>query len=139
MRNFDNVFFYLAVVSFAFALPHLFKKTKDSRLLNFIGDCTYPLYLSHLLVMYLLYDAAVAPFSALAGADKRFAFIPDASPAGVAMNLFAFLGICIAAGIVLHVLVERPLAAITRQAFACLKSRKQGAARPLSAADRHDT
>lgn len=127
-QNFDNMYFYLAVIAFAFALPHLFEKTKDSSVLNFIGDWTYPLYLFHLLVMYVLYDASFAPFFRLAGQDKGFAFILDTDSVGVALNLLVFLAICVVASIAMHMMVERPLAAIARRLFASLRLRSHIAA-----------
>lgn len=52
--NFENVDFYVAVLFFTVALPAMFKATKDSRIMNFLGDLTYPLYLSHGILLGLV-------------------------------------------------------------------------------------
>jgi peptidoglycan/LPS O-acetylase OafA/YrhL len=45
--------FYIMILSVALALPWLFDRTKDNRILNFLGDLTYPIYLIHGSVHYL--------------------------------------------------------------------------------------
>lgn len=51
----DNAWGYYAVV--ALALPFLFKATEKSRLDSFIGDLSYPVYISHFIVMRIIGQA----------------------------------------------------------------------------------
>jgi peptidoglycan/LPS O-acetylase OafA/YrhL len=53
--TFDGWSSHLLPVCFALALPGIFAATKDSRLFNFLGDLTYPLYLTHGLAIPLLF------------------------------------------------------------------------------------
>jgi peptidoglycan/LPS O-acetylase OafA/YrhL len=117
-KSFDNRYFSLCVVSLALFLPYLFEKTKDSPTLNFLGDNTYTLYLSHTAVIFFLYFASYAPFSAYSASMKGLAFVSIATPAGLLLNTVVFLLVCMLASIALHLLVERPLAAFTRLVFA---------------------
>jgi peptidoglycan/LPS O-acetylase OafA/YrhL len=52
--GFENPYFYAAIGLFALALPCIFEATKDNRISNFLGDLTYPLYLSHSVLIVLL-------------------------------------------------------------------------------------
>src|SRR5262249_52497545 len=62
---------YGAAVCFALALPGLFRATKDNRFLNFCGDLTYPLYLTHsLVVVVVFWPFAAAPLIAWAKASS---------------------------------------------------------------------
>jgi peptidoglycan/LPS O-acetylase OafA/YrhL len=53
--TFDGWVSHLLPVCFALALPGIFAATKDSRLFNFLGDLTYPLYLTDNLAIALLF------------------------------------------------------------------------------------
>jgi len=53
--TFDGWLSHLAPICFALALPGIFAATKDSRFFNFLGDLTYPLYLTHGLTIPLLF------------------------------------------------------------------------------------
>ncbi len=46
---------YAAVVLFALALPGIFEATKNNRVSNWLGDLTYPLYLTHDMTMSALF------------------------------------------------------------------------------------
>jgi len=101
--NFDNPWFYVAILFFAAALPSLFHLTKDHRLGNAAGELTYPLYLIHTLVM-------VTVLSVLPSHDLD---VPGLSPLarfGV-VALIANL-IFLAAAAATLVCVERPLSAL---------------------------
>lgn len=52
--GFDTPRFWISVVLFAIGLPGIFAATKDIRLLNMLGDLSYPLYLIHLLVLVMV-------------------------------------------------------------------------------------
>jgi peptidoglycan/LPS O-acetylase OafA/YrhL len=95
--------FHLAAACFALSLPGLFALTKDSRVLNFCGDLTYPLYLTHVMVM------GVFPWSL---------FINNAEPFGHPQLLIvAFSLVALAAAWAIHVLVENPMRLITNKAI----------------------
>jgi peptidoglycan/LPS O-acetylase OafA/YrhL len=51
----DHLPAYLSCLCFAAALPGLFAATKDSRTFNFLGDLTYPLYLTHSMTTAMLF------------------------------------------------------------------------------------
>jgi peptidoglycan/LPS O-acetylase OafA/YrhL len=53
-QGFDSSWFYLSIACFSMSLPPIFALTKNNRLMNFAGDLTYPLYLSHFPVIRLL-------------------------------------------------------------------------------------
>jgi len=54
-QSFDNPYFYLSVTCFAVSLPGVFALTKDTKALNFMGDISYAVYLTQLLVVtYIL-------------------------------------------------------------------------------------
>ena len=113
-RSFDNIFFSVCLAGFALFLPYLFEKTKDSPTLNFLGDNTYTVYLSHTAIIYLLYFSSYSPLSAYSPSLKGLAFVSMPGPAGHMINAVLFLLACMLISIVLHLLVERPLAAFTR-------------------------
>ena len=50
--SFDGVYFYCFLSSFILFIPYIFEKTKNIRWLNYMGDLSYPLYLSHPLVLF---------------------------------------------------------------------------------------
>jgi peptidoglycan/LPS O-acetylase OafA/YrhL len=52
----DGLIPHLSVIVFALALPGVFKLTKDNRAFNFLGDLTYPLYLTHTLTIVILFS-----------------------------------------------------------------------------------
>ena len=52
--NFENVNFYFAILMFAISLPAVFAATKNNAVCNFLGDLTYPLYLTHGLLLVAL-------------------------------------------------------------------------------------
>ncbi len=49
--DWDSWRFWLAAISFAALLPVLFLHTKDNKILNILGDLSYPMYLLHILVI----------------------------------------------------------------------------------------
>ena len=54
-HSFDSPYFYLSIICFAVALPGVFALTKDKRALNFMGDISYAVYLTHpLVILYIL-------------------------------------------------------------------------------------
>jgi peptidoglycan/LPS O-acetylase OafA/YrhL len=99
---FDGRRLWLSVLLFAASLPGLFAATRDIRWLNLAGDLSYPIYLTHVLV--LTYVASDVLYYALPLASM------SATSAGY-VSLAAFLGLAILGGAAAHWGLERPLAA----------------------------
>jgi len=49
--TFDNTYLYLCVFFFALALPSLFHHTKNNRVMNFLGDLSFPVYLTQVFII----------------------------------------------------------------------------------------
>jgi peptidoglycan/LPS O-acetylase OafA/YrhL len=99
---------YAAVVLFALALPGIFEATKNNRVSNWLGDLTYPLYLTHDMTMsavFGLWGLVGAPGLIFVDFAKSFS-----SPYTAGLVLFALLAItCLLIALIVHVLVELPL------------------------------
>lgn len=112
---------YVAAVLFALALPGIFEATKNNRLSNWLGDLTYPLYLTHELTMtalFGLWGLVGAPGMRFVNFAKSFS-----SPYTTALVLFALLAIsCLPVALIVHVLVELPLRFVTERALAGLET-----------------
>ena len=98
---------YLSCACFAAALPGLFAVTKDSPAFNFLGDLTYPLYLTHIMTVATL----IGPwgFAAWLGRPLLASAAYFASPAiggGVLVASIMCIAIPVAAAV--HFAVERP-------------------------------
>lgn len=91
--GFDTVRLWAPIALFAVALPSLFQATKDSQLMNYLGNLSYPLYLLHV------------PMLVLFGAEL-FEIIGHP-----VLALMAFAAIAIAAAAVIHSIVEPLVAA----------------------------
>lgn len=100
----DTPRFWTAVVTFAAALPGLFARTKDSPILNRLGDLSFPVYLCQSIVFLgMLQLGAPAPLLKIGG------------PYGL---MGAGLTAALVLGIVAHWLIERPVAALARSVMA---------------------
>jgi peptidoglycan/LPS O-acetylase OafA/YrhL len=111
---------YVAVVLFAIALPGIFEATKNNRLSNWLGDLTYPLYLTHHMTMAVFFGWTFArvPGAPLIDFAKSFS-----SPYVTALVLFALVTIvCLPVALIVHVLVELPLRFVTTRALAGLEA-----------------
>jgi peptidoglycan/LPS O-acetylase OafA/YrhL len=53
--TFDNKYFYGYFLCAALFIPYLFDLTKNSKLLNKLGELSYPIYLSHTIVLSFLF------------------------------------------------------------------------------------
>jgi len=97
---------HAAVVCFALALPGIFQATKEHRIQGFLGDLTYPLYLTHTLTITLLFS--------LPHTDKLGAWlVRSAKPLGSPLMqggylLGAVLAIAIAVATIVHIVIEIP-------------------------------
>jgi peptidoglycan/LPS O-acetylase OafA/YrhL len=114
---------YVGAASFALSLPWLFAVTKDNRISNFFGDASYPLYLSHLFVLNLVF--ASLPMTA---------WVLYGKPAAIAL-LVVFCCFVVTVAVVLHHTVEKRCAALMN--FFCdlvtARLRKLGSRQPSTA------
>jgi peptidoglycan/LPS O-acetylase OafA/YrhL len=98
---------YLTCACFAAALPGLFAVTKDSRIFNFFGDLTYPLYLTHVMTITALFGpwrvATNLGSLLFAGAQS----LGSATIGGIFL-IAAIIGIATIVAIAAHFLIERP-------------------------------
>ena len=103
----DRLPSYLSCLCFAAALPGLFAVTKDSRIFNFLGDVTYPLYLTHTLTVAALFSSweFAKLLRQLLFAGAAYFGLPAI---GGAFLIAAILGIAIAVAAVAHFAIERP-------------------------------
>jgi peptidoglycan/LPS O-acetylase OafA/YrhL len=103
LSSFDNASsvstatFHLSAACFALALPGVFAVTKDSRVFNFCGDLTYPLYLTHSLLFMAL------PWSGLVGQATRI----TAKSSNLLLSLSSVL-LAILVAWLTHVAIENP-------------------------------
>jgi peptidoglycan/LPS O-acetylase OafA/YrhL len=99
---------YLAAFIFAAALPGLFEATKNNRLSNWLGDLTYPLYLTHFIVLSVfLSDWPL--IGSFGHAVVHFAQTAPSPYVGSAVFFGVIVLICLAAAGAVHFLVENPL------------------------------
>jgi peptidoglycan/LPS O-acetylase OafA/YrhL len=118
--GFENLYFYMAILLFALSLPAIFEATKDNRVCNFLGDLTYPLYLSHGVLIALM----ETPGTVMYGVNQRILAFDPGWAAGNAQVVVKALGIILsmsgmafllAAGV--HFFIERPAIRCTRAAL----------------------
>jgi peptidoglycan/LPS O-acetylase OafA/YrhL len=120
------------VVLFAIALPGIFEATKNNRVSNWLGDLTYPLYLTHDMTMsalFGLWGLVGVPGMTFVNFAKSFS-----SPYTTGLVLFVLLAIaCSLVALIVHVLVELPLRFVAVLAIAGLEPlvwRLRGTAAP---------
>jgi peptidoglycan/LPS O-acetylase OafA/YrhL len=123
---------YAGVVLFALALPGIFEATKNNRLSNWLGDLTYPLYLTHELTMTALFGLwGVVGVPGMRFVDFAKSF---SSPYTTGLVLFALLALtCLPVALIVHVLVELPLRFVAVRGLTGLEAlvwRPQAAAVP---------
>ena len=111
---------YAAAVLFALALPGIFEATKNNRVSNWLGDLTYPLYLTHDMTMsalFGLWGLVGVPGMAFVNFAKSFS-----SPYTTGVVLFVLVAIaCLLVALIVHVLVELPLRFVTVRLIAGLE------------------
>ena len=109
----DSPWFHVAALCFAAALPGIFAATKDNRVSNFLGNLTYPLYLTHVVVISAVFSGTLSRIGqGLITASRMFDSIQLESI--FVMGTTLAIALCVAAAT--HVAIERPL----RVAFAWL-------------------
>jgi peptidoglycan/LPS O-acetylase OafA/YrhL len=124
---------YVAAVLFALALPGVFAATKNNRLSNWLGDLTYPLYLTHHLTMTALFG--IWAFVGEPGVKFVHFAKSFSSPSTTALVLFVLVAItCLPVALIVHVLVELPLRFVAVRVLAGLETlvwRPRAAAVPV--------
>jgi peptidoglycan/LPS O-acetylase OafA/YrhL len=96
----DGPRFWMAVICFAGALPGVFRGTSNVRVLNVLGELSYPVYLIHLIVIQ-----ALAKY--LAAIIERFSDWPGTVPWMIVGAVLT--SVLIVAGMA-HWLLEKPTA-----------------------------
>jgi peptidoglycan/LPS O-acetylase OafA/YrhL len=111
---------YAGAALFAVALPGIFEATKNNRLSNWLGDLTYPLYLTHHLTMAGLFGqwGIGAPGVAFVNYAKSLG-----SPYAASFALFELVMIvCLPVALLVHVLVELPLRSVAVRLIKALET-----------------
>jgi peptidoglycan/LPS O-acetylase OafA/YrhL len=126
---FDNKYFYLAIGLFAVALPAIFDATKDNRICNFLGDLTYPLYLSGNVFLTLLH----MPGAIFDGIGQTVQTTAMALPFDSIWPKAAFISVtlwCLVVPVAaaVHYLIEKPATACVRAALTLFDRRREAAA-----------
>jgi peptidoglycan/LPS O-acetylase OafA/YrhL len=103
---FDGQRLWGATLFFTLALPGLFEGTKDIRWMNMIGDLSYPAYLVHVLLIFVL-------GSWLIGWALPTSWLPPAAAGYV--SVAAFLMITVVAAAAVHWFLEKPVATLMRR------------------------
>ena len=120
--SFDDWPFHLSALCFALALPGIFAVTKDNRVCNVLGDLTYPLYLTHSLVISALFW----PLALWGGLGEALAeWLPPLvhSKVGVAIILTGVVTvIALSVAWLTHLFVERPARFIVSRILALTSS-----------------
>jgi peptidoglycan/LPS O-acetylase OafA/YrhL len=121
-QTWDNPHFYLALSCFAAALPGVFYATKNSIFLNWIGDLSFPLYLIHPTVLYLLLNPS--SFTGSYVGPRLIALGTDASDPIVGGSIITAIVCvtCIVAAIIIHHMIERPFAKLLARLLSAARS-----------------
>jgi peptidoglycan/LPS O-acetylase OafA/YrhL len=105
----DDLYFYGFIISFALFLPYAFARTKDARLLNFLGDLSYPVYLCHPFVLFLIYGLdRWQPLSEPSALDRILGARLPEPMVGTVSALIALAAV-ISVAAILHLAIEVPL------------------------------
>lgn len=105
--GFVSIWFYSSIICFALALPGIFEATKNDKVMNFMGDLSYPVYLIHLMLLWQF--APVGSIGYLFEMAKRGTPFP--------LVICAFLVVVLLVSIASHFLIERPCAQGLRKLF----------------------
>jgi peptidoglycan/LPS O-acetylase OafA/YrhL len=118
---FDNVDFYVAILIFAAVLPAIFEASKNNKVCNFLGDLTYPLYLSHGVLIVLL----ESDNSFLYGFEQKLLAAASMIPGHNSLTLYSkalvisatvwLVALLVATAV--HFAIEKPAVAGLRAAF----------------------
>ena len=127
--QYENVDFYAAILVFALCLPAIFAATKDNKIANFLGDLTYPLYLSHGVMIAVI----ETDFPAVQQAINYFSnVVPGHRPvfiyAKAAMISLAFWIVALLLATAVHFVIEKPAVRGLRWVFAAYDAARRRAA-----------
>jgi peptidoglycan/LPS O-acetylase OafA/YrhL len=92
--GFDSPRLWESALLFTFCLPGLFAATKDTKWMNVAGDLSYPLYLVHMVVFYLIGEPLVADLIKALGMGA----------------VAVYVAVTVMAALAAHYLFEEPLA-----------------------------
>jgi peptidoglycan/LPS O-acetylase OafA/YrhL len=130
---FDNVDFYVAILIFAAVLPAVFEASKNNRICNFLGDLTYPLYLSHGVLIVLV----ESDNSFLFGLQEKLLAAANMIPGNNSLTLYS-KGLLVSASIwalallvaaAVHFAIEKPAVAGLRTVFRAYDAARRQPAR----------
>ena len=99
--GYDTARFWGSVLFFTLALPGLFEATKNVAWMNAVGDLSYPIYLIHTLVLYVIGPWLIAnalPLSSLPAAEAGY------------VSIIVYLAVTTVVAAVIHRLIEVPVA-----------------------------
>lgn len=114
--SWETIHFYAAILCFAAALPGVFAATRSSRVLTWIGDMSFPLYLIHMTIVHSLFDPST-PLGQLGETLIRFASNLNDPVHGGELVTAITAAVCIAAATVVHYAIERPCAGLLFASF----------------------
>jgi peptidoglycan/LPS O-acetylase OafA/YrhL len=103
-RPFDGKYMYATVTCFALCLPSIFAKSRNNRLLNFLGDLSFPVYLIQVFIITWGMDFIHPLIVRLAGSNQPSPYLSVG---------FLVLLVTLTAALVFF-LVERPCSALMR-------------------------
>lgn len=117
--DYENVYFYLAILAFIISLPKIFEITKNNKICNFLGDLTYPLYLSHGVMIAVIEDRCpfvqrTVSYVATALPGHRLVFVYGK---GLLISV-SFWAAALLLAAAVHFVIERPAARCMRWAYA---------------------
>ena len=112
----DNLYFMGSAVCLALAMPGLFAATRNVRWMNSLGELSYPLYLVHMSVLYLLFILPNSPIHSWGASVIAFSGLESATNPGRVVTAIVLL-VCLLASMLLHQVIERPMRAALRYCF----------------------
>jgi peptidoglycan/LPS O-acetylase OafA/YrhL len=122
--GFDVLRFWGSILCFVVGLPSIFELTKDIRILNYLGNLSYPVYLIHIIVFVWVGDRAAQAVFGLFGTNS--------ASFGLASTA-AFIAVVTAIAVLAHHFIEKPTAllmqaimSITYNAISALKAATGG-------------
>jgi peptidoglycan/LPS O-acetylase OafA/YrhL len=119
--GFDGSRLWVSVLLFTIALPGLFEATKDVRWMNIAGDLSYPIYLIHVVVLVLIAGWLIDAVRS----------VPSLTPAGIGYgSIIIFLLVATGAAVLVHRLLEVPVAQAMRYLAGHLPFRRRAPAAP---------
>jgi peptidoglycan/LPS O-acetylase OafA/YrhL len=108
--------FYVSVILFALALPGIFALTKENFITNFLGDLTYPIYLTGELSTWLMIGRMFPPFGQ---AVMDLASSTNWSSYWQSALLTSIYILCaLAVALLVHLTIEPLATALVRRVFA---------------------